>query len=86
MLNVYLDDELASLSGVAGSKSGSYTSKQTGAIMAMAQQIYQKHYKNASGANSSIANIGLTYSSDTQLLSFAKELANQLKEINVSYG
>jgi hypothetical protein len=70
---------ITNLTGVAGTKTGSYTSAQAGAIMAIAQQIYQKHFKNASGANVQVASLGLTYSSDTQLLSFARTLAFELK-------
>ncbi len=70
---------ISNLSGTAGSKSGSYTSAQVGAIMAVAQQIYSKHFKNADNSNAQISGLGLTYSSDNQLLNFARQLANQLK-------
>lgn len=78
LLNVY-GAALDNLAGGAGTKSGTYTSAQAGAIMTMAQQIYSKHFKNASQANPQLGGLGLTYSSDTQLLRFARELAFQLK-------
>ena len=78
LLNTY-DAALDSLTGAAGSKTGTYTSKQTGAIMTMAQQIYSKHFKNADGSNSgNIGGIGISYSTDMQLLRFAKQLAWRL--------
>lgn len=78
MLNAF-DAGLNNLAGAPATKSGTYTSKETGAIMAMAQQIYQKHFKNAAGANVAVSSLSLSYSSDSQLLTFAKELAAQLK-------
>jgi hypothetical protein len=80
MLNVF-EAGIPNLTGAAESKTGTYTSAQTGAIMAMAQQIYQKHFKNASGANAQVASLGVTYSNDTQLLSFARTLAFELKRV-----
>ena len=76
MLNAFNAD-IDNLSGSAGSKTGVYTSAEVGKIMAVAQQIYQKHYLNASGANSNMGNYALTYSNDYQLLNFAKVLARQ---------
>lgn len=70
---------ITQLSGAAGSRTGSYSSAQMGAVMALAQQIYSKHYKNAAGtANANLAQIGMSYHSDTQLLTFAKTLAAPL--------
>jgi hypothetical protein len=76
LLNSF-DAGLSNLSGAAGSKTGSYTSKQTGAIMTLAQQIYSKHFKNASGANTGLSGLSLSYR-DLDLLSTAKVLAGQL--------
>ncbi len=78
MLNAY-GASISNLSGSAGSKTGSYSSTEVGAVMAMAQQIYQKHFKNASGASSGMGGLNLSYSSDSQLLTFAQRLAFQLK-------
>ena len=66
------------LSGTIGSKSVTLTSAQAGAVMTMTQQIYSKHYKNATGSNAVASTIGLTYNNDGQLLSFARQLAWQL--------
>jgi hypothetical protein len=67
------------LSGAAGSRTGSYSSSQMGAVMAMSQQIFSKHYKNPSSVtNKNTGQLSLGYSNDTQLLSFAKTLAAQL--------
>ena len=70
---------ITQMTGIAGSRSGTYTSAQMGAIMAMAQQIYAKHYKNAVGTSStSIGQINRSFMSDAEILSFAKTLAGQL--------
>jgi hypothetical protein len=76
MLNVY-GAGIANLTGAAGTKTGTYTSAEVGKIMLVAQQIYQKHFKSADGANASMGNYGLTYSGDYQLLNFAKAVARQ---------
>jgi len=69
---------------VAGT--GTYTSKQTGAIMAMAQQIYAKHFKNASGQTSiNLGSISASYSGDMQLLAFAEKLAERLKSSSIAF-
>jgi len=78
LLNVF-GAGISNLSGTAGSKSGSYTSAEVGAIMVMAREVYAKLYKNADGSNVQVSGIGVTYSNDGQLLNFAKQLANQLK-------
>ncbi len=56
----------------------SATDAQSGAITAMTREVY-KVWKNAAGATTQISTIGLTYSNDNQLLTFAQQLANQLK-------
>lgn len=73
------DAELDNLGGDAGSKSGTYTSKQTGAIMAVALQIYRENFKHAEGDSGQIGALGQTFSISNQLLSFARQMANQLK-------
>ena len=78
LLNTY-GANITNLSGTAGSKSVSLTSAEAGAVMAMTQQIYSKHYKNATGSNTAAGPLNITYSNDGQLLSFAKQLAFQLK-------
>lgn len=85
MLNAY-NEGLDNLTGTAGSKTGSYTSAQVGKIMAVAQQIYQRHWKNASGANASVGNLSLNYAGDYQLLTFAKMLAREQTEPPISIG
>jgi len=70
---------LVQMTGSAGTRTGTYTSAQMGAIMAMAQQIYAKHFKNASGvSSSSIGQVNRSFMADAELLAFAKTLAGQL--------
>ena len=72
--------ELDNLTGDTGSKTGTYTSKQAGAIMVMAQQIYSKHFKNAAGTSSAtLGPAGIGYTSDTMLLTMAEKLAEKIK-------
>lgn len=78
ILNTY-GAGISNLSGTTGSKSLTATSAQAGAIWAVTQQVYSKHYKNASGSNANGGPLSLTYSNDNQLLNFAKQLAGQLK-------
>jgi len=79
MLNAFRAD-IDNLTGTAGSKTGTYTSAEVGAIMAMAQQIYQKHFKNPQGiTNTAIGGVNSGFSMDTQLLTFAKTLARELR-------
>jgi len=67
----------AGLTGlVAGT--GTYTSAQSGAIMTLSKTVYSQIYKNASGANATLGGVSVSYASDSQLLSFAKRLANEL--------
>jgi hypothetical protein len=71
---------LTQMTGTAGSRTGTYTYAQIGAIMALAQQIYAKHYKNASGTtNSSIGQISVSAAVDAAVLEYAKILARALK-------
>lgn len=77
LLNTF-DAGLTELSGAAGSRTGTYTSKEAGAIIQMALQVYRKNFKNADGANVTVSSLGITYSNDNQLLSFARQLALQL--------
>ena len=69
---------LTSLTGAAGTKTGTYTSAETGAIMAVAMQIYRENYKHIDPASVQLGGIGQTYSTTNQLLSFARQLAAQL--------
>ena len=86
LLNTYLNTALSNLTGAAGSKTGTFTSAETGAILAMALQIYQKNYKNPSGAsNVNISSLGISYSTDMQMLEFAEKLAAQLN-VSVATG
>jgi len=88
MLNVFLNDSdaISNLSGDAGSKTGSYSSKQAGAIMAIAQQIYSKHYTNADNTSSiSLGPLGRSYTGDTELLIFAEKLAARLKGSSIAF-
>jgi len=66
-----------SLSGSPGTLAA--TSMQSGAIGLMAKEIYSRLFMNATNANSNISGMSLTYSNDSQLLSFARTLAFQLK-------
>ena len=74
MLNAF-GMELSNLSGTAGSKTGTYSSADAGRIMAVAQQVYSKHFKNADNASVNVSSMGLNYSGDNQLLNFAQKLA-----------
>lgn len=79
MLNTY-GAGLDSLTGDAGSKTGSYTSAQAGAIWAMAREVYKVHWKNADGtASAGVGGISQSHTSDAYLMRFARNLANQLK-------
>jgi hypothetical protein len=71
---------ITQLSGTAGTRTGTYTSAQIGAIMALAQQVYSKHYKNASGvSSSSIGQVNRSFMSDMAIIDFAEKLAKALK-------
>ena len=71
---------LTQMTGTAGSRTGTYTYAQIGAIMALAQQIYAKHYKNASGTtSSSIGQVSVSAAVDSALLKYAEVLARALK-------
>jgi len=78
LLNTFGAD-IDNLTGVAGSKTGTYTSAQTGAIMTMAQKIYSKHWKNAANSSTNLGSMGVTYGADTELLTYAGKLAKALK-------
>jgi hypothetical protein len=78
LLNTY-GAGLSNLTGAAGSKTGTYTSAQGGAIMTMTQQIYSKHFKHATQTNVNVGSVGLSYVSDTQLLTFASKLTVAMK-------
>lgn len=78
LLNTY-GAGLSNLSGTAGSKTGTYTSAQAGAILTITQQIFSKHYINADNTTNANASLTLSYSNDNQLLTFASALARQLK-------
>lgn len=68
----------AGLSNLSGG-TGDYASAEAGAIMTLAQQIYSKHFKNASDENVNLGPAAISYSNDNQLLNFAQQLAFQLK-------
>ena len=71
---------LSNLTGIAGSKTGDYPSAEAGAIMAIARQIYAKHYMNApSTSSSTLGPAGVSYSGDYELLNYAKKLADALQ-------
>ena len=79
LLNTFGAD-IDNLTGDAGTKTGDYTSAQAGAIMALAQQIFAKHYTNASQTSSTtLGPAGLSYGSDTALLTYAEKLATAIK-------
>lgn len=78
LLNTY-GVGLSNLTGSAGSKTGSYTSAQAGAIMTMTRETYATLYKNAPDKTSgTLGPAGASYSTNNRLLDFAKELAGQL--------
>jgi len=77
---------LDSLTGAIGAHTGLYTSAQVGAIIAMAQQIYAKHFKNPSGNSSmGLGSLSQSYSNDMQLLAFAEKLAERLKSSSIAF-
>jgi 1-aminocyclopropane-1-carboxylate deaminase/D-cysteine desulfhydrase-like pyridoxal-dependent ACC family enzyme len=66
--------------------SGTYTSKQAGAIMSMAQQIYARQYVNPAETSSvNLGPAGIGYGSSTQLLAFAEKLAERLKSSSIAF-
>ena len=72
--------EIDNLTGGAGAKTGTYTSAQAGAIMTLTQKIYAKHYKNADQTSSAnLGPAGMSFGSDTELLTYAEKLATALK-------
>jgi len=78
LLNVF-DAGLDNLTGAAGSKTGTYTSTQKGAIMTLAQQIYSKQYVNPAETSSvNIGPLGTSYGGSSELLRTARVLAGQL--------
>lgn len=76
MLNTY-GAGLSNLTGTAGTKTGTYTSIQTGAIMAMAREIYSEHYSNASKSTQGVSSITLSYRG-ADLLDIAQKIAKRL--------
>ncbi len=76
MLNLYAPPtatEISNLSGTAGSKTVTLTSKQKAAVLYVARVLYSSYIQNTSGNTSrSIANISL---SQTDMLSNATVLA-----------
>ena len=86
------DDILPNMTGAAGSKTVSVTSGQAGFIRDLAVAIYA-NTKSAGASSSSYGLGGLSESSSastgagaSQIDEIAKDAANQLKEIEVSYG
>jgi hypothetical protein len=72
--------ELDNLGGSAGSKTEDYTSAQAGAITTMSQKVYAKHHINPDQTSSSnLGPVGQSFGTDTELLTYAKELATALK-------
>lgn len=76
LLNTY-DADLTNLTGAAGSKTGTYTSKQAGAIMSMAREVYRTRYMNADGKGIQVDGVSINYT-DQKILEFAQNLAQQL--------
>ena len=84
MLNTF-GANLSNLTGVAGAKTGTYTSAEGGAIMPLAVQVYITMYKSA-GASSTAIGIGALQTSSSSstggqqsaLLDYAKMLAGRL--------
>ena len=82
MLNTY-GVGLSNLTGVAGTKTGSYPSAQAGAIMTMTRETYAVLYKHApDNSSGNLGAAGASYGSNNRLLDFAKELAGQLKLVD----
>ena len=72
--------DLDNLTGTAGSKTGSYTSGQAGAIKVISKEIYARHYKNASGESGvSLGPASVSYMSDTGLLKMVETLSQKIK-------
>ena len=97
-LNVYLyrySIEISSMSGTSGSKSWTGTSPEKGAIMTVASKIYSRDYVLSSSQSESVGLGPASYSVSSSASSSAgggsveesaKDLAEQLKEVEVSYG
>ena len=78
LLNTY-GAGLTALTGAAGSKTGTYTSPQVGAIKTLSREVYATHFKNPSNKTSgSISSLSASYSSNNLLLDFAEKLAKEL--------
>jgi hypothetical protein len=97
-LNVYLYRyglEISSMSGTSGTKSWAGTSAEKGAIMTVASKIYSRDYVLSSSQSESVGLGPASYSVSSSASSSAgggsveesaKDLAEQLKEVEVSYG
>jgi hypothetical protein len=97
-LNVYLYRyglEISSMSGTSGSKSWAGTSAEKGAIMTVASKIYSRDYVLSSSQSESVGLGPASYSVSSSASSSAgggsveesaKDLAVQLREVEVSYG
>ena len=78
LLNTY-GSELDALTGAAGSKTGTYTSAQVGAIKTLSREVYATQFKNPSDSSSgSLGSLSSGYSTNNRLLDFAEKLAEKL--------
>ena len=89
ILNTYGAD-ITNMTGTAGSKTWNGESKEKGAILSLAMEIYQ-YYKTSGSSSESSSISGLSYSVSSatggslgRIHEVAKSLAEQLKEMDVS--
>jgi hypothetical protein len=78
LLNVFGAD-LDNLTGAAGSKTGSYTSAEAGAVMTLAREVYRTRFSNAQGINPTVSSVSASYS-ESDLLVYAEKLGLQLQK------
>jgi hypothetical protein len=78
--------ELANMTGTAGSKTLSVESYQKGAIMQVAKRIYAMR-KNPSATNSQgVGGVSISYHGSADFMDFVRLVAGGMKEIEVSRG
>jgi hypothetical protein len=93
--------EISDLTGVALSKTGSYTGAEKAGIIQVATAVYSQNYKTSGAASSSSQSLGMgglsssesssnssssSSGSSSLVNAIAREVVLALKEIDVSYG
>ena len=76
--------DLSNMSGTAASKTWSGESKEKGAIVHLARAMYDYLYKRGETVSISSLSVAAIAINDVEVANLAKNLAQQLKEIDVS--